>query len=483
MQESQNHRRALSTLSTRSITILELTLRRFRLHLLYISVVFALLTLLAVLVDRRPDFLLPRPRAVSAAALSESPSELDTATLDMPSPASLSAFLARAKTEFLGELKAGTSLARWVVCVGNEAGDLDSIASAVGYAFFASQLDSQRAFVPLVHTARGDLYLRPENVDVLKSSQITNDDLVCLNDIDPLRPAALGASFALVDHNKLLPEFGPANVVAIIDHHADEGFHLDANPRKITLAGSCSSLVTQHFAPLLPSPSSLIPATLADLLISAVLIDTSLKPVPDGKATTDDVAAAAFLVPLSTFVTLSGTWVKTKAGELAAVKGSVGHLSGRDLLRRDYKEYQVGPWRYGIATIPLPLSTWLAKSDVAGTGWALVQADVEAYAKEHDLQMVIALTSYNTVDSSKKSGKGKHERELLVYITDPKLAPLFDEIPKDSVLELGTWRGGDVNLDRKAWRVWQQENAKATRKQVAPVVKTILESLDGSEKN
>lgn len=361
------------------------------------------------------------------------------------------------------------------------ASDLDSIASAVGYAFYASQLDQQRAFVPLVQTARDDLYLRPENVDVLASSKIADLDLVCLNDVEPARLSQLGASFALVDHNKLLPAFGEGKVVAIIDHHADEGFHTDAIPRLIKLAGSCSSLVTQHFGPLLPSPSA-IPATLADLLISAVLIDTSLKPVPDGKATADDVESAAFLIPLSTFVTLSGTWVKSKAGELAAVKGSVGHLSGRDLLRRDYKEYAIGPWRYGIATIPLPLSTWLAKSGAAGTGWPLVQADIEAYAIEHGLQMVIALTSYNVVDPLKKGSKGVHARELVVYIADSKLAPLFAEIAKDPVLKLGPWRGGKADLDGKAWRVWQQENAKATRKQVAPVVKTILEALVAGEK-
>ncbi|KAK4702674.1 hypothetical protein P7C70_g3542, partial [Phenoliferia sp. Uapishka_3] len=353
----------------------------------------------------------------------------------MPSPPVLSTFLSGVKEAFLEELNAGSSLEKWVVVVGNEAGDLDSIASAIGYAFYASQVETSRQFVPLVLTARSDLYLRPENLEVLFGSQISHSDLFCINDVaDPARLSSLGASFALVDHNVLLPLFGPGKVTAIIDHHADENAHLSASPRLIRPVGSCSSLVTYHFRNLLPQPAS-VPATLADLLLAAVIIDTSLKPIPEGKAAAEDVDSATFLIPFSKFVALPSTWVKDVSKELAQIKGDVAGLSGRDLLRRDYKEYQVGIWRYGIATIPVPLSIWLAKSSTQENGWTLVQSDVEAYAKEHGLSMVVALTTYNTVDSSKKSGKGKHAREMLIHIADGALEPVFEQLENDDTLK------------------------------------------------
>ncbi|KAM0748589.1 DHH phosphoesterase [Meredithblackwellia eburnea MCA 4105] len=412
----------------------------------------------------------------------------------MPAPTStpLSSYLRSAKAAFLNELKQGKPLDKWVLCMGNEAGDLDSVASAIGFAYFSSATSQgsspSKSYVPLVQTARSDLYLRPENVDVLRSSHIDDDDLLCINDIQPSVVSSQGTTYALVDHNKLLPSFASTSqqasqVHALIDHHADEGFHKSADPRIIQPVGSCSSLVTNHFN----SPS--IPAPLADLLIAAILIDTGLKPASDGgKALPQDIDAFSILSRFSTFPSSTplssaavspltepkDAWVKEKASLLAQIKANVKHLSGRDLLRRDYKQYQ-------IATIPLPLSSWLEKAGSTSTKedqWALVKSDVEAYAKEHDLSLLMGLTSFDTGDKSvKKGGLGKHAREQLVYISDSKLAPLFDDLGRDPTLRLGSWRGGEVPLDAKTWRVWQQGNERATRKQVAPVVKEIVENI------
>jgi exopolyphosphatase len=98
---------------------------------------------------------------------------------------------------------------------------------------------------------------------------------------------------ALVDHNVLRTTYtSPStNVVAVIDHHEDEGQYKDtANSRIVEPAGSCSSLVVRSYQ----SFSNLfIPPELSTLSLSAILIDThGLK--MGGKALDVDREAAAF---------------------------------------------------------------------------------------------------------------------------------------------------------------------------------------------
>lgn len=355
---------------------------------------------------------------------------------------------------------------------------MDSVACAIAYSFFATQqAGNTRQYIPLVLTAREDLFLRPENILALSNSAVATDELLCLDDIPSSRLSTLGVSYALVDHNKLLPMFGTAQVVSILDHHADEGCHLDASPRILQTTGSCSSLVTTYFSTV-SSPLP-IPGPLADLLLSALLVDTSLKPTPDGKATPTDLSAVESLLPTSSLVGAqpsdSVLALSTRGTSLLTSKSDVGWMNPRDLLRRDYKEYEIAPFRYGLATVPVGFGTWLDKGD----GWNGVRGDVEAWIKERDLSMVGVLTSYNAVDKVKKNGKGKHERELLVYVQDARLEEVLGGLEKEESLRLGVWNGGEVEETEggKRWRVWQQGNVKATRKQVAPVVSSIVRTI------
>ncbi len=361
--------------------------------------------------------------------------------------------------------------------------DLDSLASALGFAYFSTKLqpaESTQRFIPLVLTAHSDLYLRPENTYAIAAAEVDPASLLCVDDLPKDRLATLGATFALVDHNRLLPMFGDADVAAVIDHHVDEGHAPSASPRTIRPSGSCASLVAGHFAALLPDGTA-VPKGLADLLLSSILIDTGLKPSPDGKATPDDLTAAAWLLPHSSQATASATAssgvlpnmistdpsLKSLTKLLSEKKLDVTDLSGRDLLRRDYKEYQEGPWRYGLSTVPLALAGWLAKTgateaDKGLTGWALVNEDIRRWMEERELAMAAVLTTFDTGDKSvKKGGLGKHARELLVVVKDDKLENVLEELPRNADLQLGAWRGGDVDVGPK-WRVWQQNNVKVS---------------------
>ncbi|KAG1759379.1 hypothetical protein EDD22DRAFT_906342, partial [Suillus occidentalis] len=266
--------------------------------------------------------------------------------------------------------------------MGNEAGDLDSLASALGYAWLRSNTSGKAiAYIP---TPKEDFTLRAENLYALGLAGINHpfEELYCSDDPMPSQVS----QFALVDHNVLRTTYASstASVVAVIDHHEDEGQYKDtANPRIVEPAGSCSSLVArsyQSFSNLSISPE------LSTLLLSAILIDThGLK--MGGKALDVDREAAAFLIPQSLLAhneevsALSDNQkithlpsVQSLSATLGEKKLSVSHLSTRDLLRRDYKEYifsmpvsedatqSSNVIKVGLATVPLRLSAFFASS-------------------------------------------------------------------------------------------------------------------------
>jgi len=307
------------------------------------------------------------------------------------------------------------------------------------------------------------------------------------------------------DHSKKEDD---ERVIGVIDHHADESLHLSAKPRLIELVGSCSSLVTTHFLSSFSStwsPNSnstkSIDRGLADLLIAALLIDTRLKPLSEGgKATPTDLSSLSLLLPHSSFsqsVSPSSSEISTLSQEtldsltsrskhLGKLKEDVSWMNGRDLLRRDYKEYLDFPsLPYGLATVPLGLKIWLEKFD-EGQEVEGVLGDLKSYMKERQLKLLGVLTSYTHI--KKKTGEvGKHRRELFVISRDPRLnekGGMFDLLEEDETLELGEWKEaknfGGVNEgeregESEKWRVWQQGNTRATRKQVAPILRGIVD--------
>ena len=334
--------------------------------------------------------------------------------------------------------------------------------------------------------------------------------------------------FSLVDHNRLLPEYDVNNpdvrVVAIVDHHDDEGFYMDsAAPRIIAPAGSSASHVTCLCPPQ-------IPAGFASLLLSAILIDTQgLK--AGGKTLQVDREAVALLMansPLSaSFLpsnispssarSLQLTYnlaelkpIQALTRELSEKKFSVSHLNTRDLLRRDYKQYRLKlPWLHsrvsinaGLSTVPADFKLWIAR-DPKGF-WS----DTKLWMEERELYVLGILTSYRKTGIG-RSSKGKHKRQMLWVVregaevleeseptknrsgrsavepprvdVDQLASRLWDGLLDSAVLQLtqrdfkkfGTSET-DADPSMRV-RIFKQANVDATRKAAAPLLKNILE--------
>ena len=148
------------------------------------------------------------------------------ATAPKPSvlgPATLSAYQAGPTAQRLSAL----------VCVGNDAGDIDSLVSAIGLAALLRRLEPTVLHTPCAPFPRCDFRLRQDACLLFgHSEEMRFDDagapaeLVHLDDLEAASAEwadSGGLALALTDHNVCLPgvasALGGAPVVSIVDHH------------------------------------------------------------------------------------------------------------------------------------------------------------------------------------------------------------------------------------------------------------------------
>ncbi|KDN53458.1 DHH phosphoesterase [Tilletiaria anomala UBC 951] len=304
--------------------------------------------------------------ASSSSACPHHPSEANDKRMH-----SLQSFLQSGKEKLLAKLSGLSSAGdeNIVIIMGNDAADLDSVASAIALAYLLTALPHPRLghangrttlYVPIIQANRSTSPLRPENNLVLQitlgdSASMLRDgwlpNLTWLDDIadalsestahesiamssantsapalrrrnkfhqdvlatSPKLGPANGISFGLVDHNRLGPLWGSKGmereVRLIVDHHADEQAHLTVplrwiKPPDADPVGSCASMVAMLFQGQWLSKekhtSGGIPITVADLLLTAIALDTdNLKLRPLGKGTKHDAKAYNLLLPFS----------------------------------------------------------------------------------------------------------------------------------------------------------------------------------------
>jgi exopolyphosphatase len=361
--------------------------------------------------------------------------------------------------------------------------DLDSLASAIAYAWYATHHLGQPT-VPLLQTPRADISLRAENLYALDLSGVDPSHLLTGDELPT--NAAPAEKYALLDHNTLMERFAAyegARVVAIIDHHKDEKNHLDASPRTIEVpTGSCSSLVARLIKKDWPEGMG---HEVARLLLSAILIDTGgLK--AGGNAEVADREAAPFLLERAGLTGVSvGTVADTQeVGEvkeltktLAAKKDSVDHLGSRDLLRRDYKEYRFVPsWNaegtliVGLAGVPRSVKVITGGDEKGGK---VLGAACVAWLEEKGLDMLGMLTS-----------KGKHRREMVWVVRDDNEVKkrLWKGLEESKELRLVRKKGKEYVDGMESgvgkgykMRMYKQGNGYATRKVTAPLIRGIIE--------
>jgi inorganic pyrophosphatase/exopolyphosphatase len=170
-----------------------------------------------------------------------------------------------------------------VVVLGNEAGDLDSVAASIALSFllatstdattppvFSGICASRSGVFPVLNFQREDISLRKDVLYVLAEAGIDVSYVVFIDDV-PLQPLADKnlLQLLLVDHNVLCPSqvFAASHVIGCIDHHADA--QPQPSPQRcIRTVGSCCSIIADLFS---QHPQL---GCVAFLLATAITIDT-----------------------------------------------------------------------------------------------------------------------------------------------------------------------------------------------------------------
>ncbi len=331
------------------------------------------------------------------------------------------------------------------VVMGNEAADLDSMASAVLYGFLKSKIDpdSSRLYVPYAPIPQEDFKLRTEAVYLFREAGVGQEALAFQGDVDLQRLHREGRlSLILMDHNKLGKEFAPYEGVVeeIIDHHKDEGCYSQVRVRRIEPVGSTCTLVAEEYLRQAPH---LLTRREALLLLGTILLDTVNLDPKAGRVTPKDGEVAEQLklkVPLDT---------NTLFETLQREKFNVAELSTADLLRKDYKEYVAGKVRYGMSTVLISLETWKKKDPS-------LQVELEKYRKGRNLNLLVVMIAYT---------EPKFQRELILVGESERLtASIADYLNKKGTQLAPLGFPGS----------YSQGNPEYSRKKLQPLVQEFL---------
>ena len=336
------------------------------------------------------------------------------------------------------------------IVMGNEAADLDSMASAVTYAWYLHLKDSTKNPFPLINIPRADFKLRTEAVFLFEEAGVDIDHLLFAEDIDLEKLKAGGnLKLVLIDHNKLASsQTGlQEQVTAILDHHADEKSYPSSAVTDIKPVGSAATIVAESF---LDDQNDSIKGTAGILMLGTILLDTVNLDPEAGRVTDDDSKAAEEIVDLTGLD--SGKLFE----KLQFEKFNVSSLGSYDLLRKDYKEWQLGYVKLGIGSVFLPIEDWVSKDpDIA--------SECERYLKERKLDILLAMNAFTSPEFT---------RQLVIYVPDDSLRADTIAFLEDSDLGLEKL---DVNSSAKSCSFYNQKNLGISRKKLQPILKDHFE--------
>ncbi|XP_076827590.1 exopolyphosphatase PRUNE1 [Brachyhypopomus gauderio] len=341
------------------------------------------------------------------------------------------------------------------VVLGNEACDIDSMVSALTFAYFLSKtLSSGEAAVPVLNIPRSEFPLRSDCVFLLKESGLSQDYLLFRDEVDlhGLQQLAI----TLVDHN-VLPEDDRAlesAVVEVIDHHRLERTPSPSCHVTVEIVGSCATLVTER---LVQKGPAVVDQQVAQLLYGSIITDCVNMAPEAGKVTPKDSQYAVLLE--TRFPKLPPRSVLFQS--LHSAKFDVSGLTTEQMLLKDMKAVSGGELKLAISVIYMTLDAFLQRR--------CLQQELCEFCHKHNYNLVIAMTiSF--------SDNKEPFRQLAVYSS----CTLYrDEVSK----ALEKARNPLLNLSPMSspypdMKTYVQGNALASRKKVLPIISDFLKERE-----
>lgn len=340
-----------------------------------------------------------------------------------------------------------------VLVIGNEAADLDSMASAVTYAYFLEKTEKYKNVIPLINIPSADFKLRTEAVFLFEEAGIDSGNLISIEDTDINKIYSEGnLKLILTDHNspgKALAGYKDA-VVEIIDHHADEKNYPAETVCDIRPVGSACTIVAENFLSKAPS---LIDKSIGTLLLGTILLDTvNLDPKAERVKPEDEKAAEEL-------IKITGIDKDKLFEKIQFEKFNVSSLGTYDLLRKDYKEWDLGKVKCGIASVLMSASDWLEKDPD-------IVSSFEKFRSEKNLDILFAMNAFTEPEFT---------RNLFIYTPDQILRKKVVDFLEGSDLGLEKIDTSGISSPEKI-NVYNQKNLGISRKKLQPLLKDFFEN-------
>jgi exopolyphosphatase len=353
-----------------------------------------------------------------------------------------------------------------VVVMGNQACDLDSVVSAVTLGYYEYAVNHVNA-VGVIPIKRNELDFRTEITYLLKLLSVSADVFVYLEDLNLEKLQK--SKVILVDHNLPTGPFAKLNtaVVEIVDHHDDlKGDLPNLKNKQIEVVGSCTTLVAEKFinnaVHLLEKDS-----ILRQFLLNTILLDTINLEPSMGKVKPKDDWAARIIGKMDSIN--DNTQLKAIYDAIHKAKNDCTSLTTPQLLIKDYKEWDVSGIKYGFASVLLSIKDLVHRNDFGSS--------LKQFSEENHLDVLIVMSAFTNPEK-------KFCRELLLRVKERA------DLAQKLTLGLTTQESNDLLgltkhdllpiTDNILTFFYEQSHIQSSRKQVQPLVHTILQ--DGSSK-
>ncbi|MCL2704632.1 MAG: DHH family phosphoesterase [Spirochaetaceae bacterium] len=286
------------------------------------------------------------------------------------------------------------------VVIGNEAADIDSIASSIVYAFFKENINQKKEeiFIPVINILEQDLRLRNEAIYLFSQTGVNQENLIFIDQIN-LKELAEKQKLKviLVDHNKIShkQEFLSNCIEEVIDHHDDEKTNNNVI-KTIEKTGSTATLVGEK---IIKEERFLLDKASATILSGAILLDTSNLSYKSGKTAEKDIKVLNYLI--SEYKIDRAELFKN----LSTEKRNISNLSSQDILHKDYKEWIMGRKKTGFSSVGISLKDWLKKDPG-------LYEEINKYYIENSLDILFIMIAYTDT---------QFKRELIVFGNDVSL--------------------------------------------------------------
>jgi len=220
-----------------------------------------------------------------------------------------------------------------ICVVGHSNPDTDSVAAAISYANYLKAQGQDAVACMQINADK----LNPESKTLLARFKLAAPEQIS---------DAEGKKIALVDHSDIAQ--APANimkgeVVAIVDHHkigditTNNPIYFNAQP-----VGCTCTVLNEMYK----NSGIEIPKDIAGIMLAAILSDTVNFKSPT--CTPADKAACADLAKVAGVTDMDGLFM-----EMLKAKSSVDGIPAKDLLFRDYKDFDMKGNKVGVGQLEL----------------------------------------------------------------------------------------------------------------------------------